>query len=850
MLISPSQYSAQLKIWGLRTYKVKGAVSTDADRIGSDTPPQGQTEIALRSPPHQIYPGVDRELESNSYHHDQTSVPKDTATNHHPALGSSLGSGAPNDAVQVLLGASRPGSLELGKDRLLGLERNDDSHSERSPRTPHNAQKVYPFFTASEKIDDAVRRVVQALSEVLADSELEEFFDNLTDMELDEILLNHVKLKEACKAGSAKHTGKLVRLGESFGLRSTRLVQIVSEMLFSHVSSKFSPILQREALENRTRRLYWSTPQAASIGSDKSAMPSTPSSLEKSPATQNGYSTETAAVVHIYDEDNEMQQDFTVVEVSDDVHVFKNSDNMYENESSSCSACVDAPSIEYKVSDNASRLWSELNSRQDRLKALDEMRVLAGCVFAARSYADAFDLYFIILVESKVPGLDHNLGAALDCARSAATAPQDACVEAILHQPLGTFTRRSVLFRTPQSLLREHMLHCFLADLYVKLKKEPNAETHTGKAMLHLDDHKLSILLQGYPNHRQVVAALETQIAKRQRTVSQAIGYNASTVSMRHIQRGLATEVQDHALLKDLLAWCAEIINHNARGLDAFSSVLPKQPIEQHGYICRTLFCYLVERWLDERQRLSSATKPATIITVQMEVSSFEDIVSLPEALSAIAMLIVHDCPDLSRPRAPVGRQPYSWILSSTLLKNIKQLIKSKTSYQSFAEIYLSLMAAPGEVRRQPLNHKSRALVFQFMMNIAPTSLVNRHLPSRGVGGYNSLVPKPDLFRDFEIRPASLSSRLYSPRSSFSSRLNSIRATATKSMMDSVRSLAKRQSGASVTAMSTTSDRSSWSFGAVTGLRRPPSVLSDKEMMDHEAGIIHEEYRDEEMADI
>ena len=579
-------------------------------------------------------------------------------------------------------------------------------------------------------------------------------------------------------------------------------------------------------------------------------MPSTPSSLEQSPTTQNNDSTETAAVVHIYDENNEMQQDFTVVEVSDEMHDFKNADNMSENESSSCSACVNVPSIDYEISDNASRLWSELNSRQDRLKALDEMRVLAGCVFAARSYADAFDLYYIILVESEFSGLNHNLAAALDCARSAATAPQDAYVEAILHQRLGTFARRSVLPRTPQSLLREHVLHCFLADLYVKLKKEPNAETHTGKAMLHLDDHRLFILQQGYPNHRQLVAALETQIAKRQRTVSQTIGYNASTVSMRHIQRGLATEVQDHALLKDLLAWCAEIINDNARGLDAFSSVLPKQPIEQRGFICRTLFCYLVESWLDERQRLSSATKPTTITTTQMEISSFEDIVSLPEALSAIAMLIVHDCPDLSRPHAPMGRQPYSWILSSTLLKNTKQLIKLKTSYQSFSEIYLSLMAAPGEVRKQPLNHKSRTLVLQFMMNIAPTSLVNRHLPSRGVGGYNSLVPSPGLFRDFEIRPASLSSRLYSPRSSFSSGLNSIRTTATKSIMDSVRSLAKRQSGASVTAMSTTSDRSSWSFGAVTGLRRAPSVLSDKEMIDPEVGIIHEEHVDEEMADV
>ena len=239
MLISPSQYSAQLKVWGLRTYKIKGAVSTDADGIGSDILPQRQTEIAPRTPPHQIYPEVERELDSNSYHHDQTSVPNHTALKRHLALGSLSRCGATNDAFEVSIGALQRDSLELSRDRLPGLDWNSDWPEWSLPRL-ENPDKDYLLFTPSEKTDDAVRRVVQALSEVLADSELAEFFDNLTDMELDEILLNHVKLKEACEAGSAKHTGKLVRFGESFGLRSTRLVRIVGEMLFSHVSTLFS----------------------------------------------------------------------------------------------------------------------------------------------------------------------------------------------------------------------------------------------------------------------------------------------------------------------------------------------------------------------------------------------------------------------------------------------------------------------------------------------------------------------------------------------------------------------------------------------------------------------------------
>jgi len=164
--------------------------------------------------------------------------------------------------------------------------------------------------------------------------------------------------------------------------------------------------------------------------------------------------------------------------------------------------------------------------------------------------------------------------------------------------------------------------------------------------------------------------------------------------------------------------------------------------------------------------------------------------------------------------------------LSSSLLKNIKELIKVKLERRTFSEVYLWLMAVPGEVRSQPLDHKSRTMLCLFMMNVARTDLVNRQLPSRGVGSHNSLVPNPDLFREYEIRPASWSRLLYSPRSSFSSGLNSIRETATGAMMRSVLSFTRHRSETS------------------------SSMLLDEEIMDHEVGIIHQGPRDEEMVDV
>jgi hypothetical protein len=607
------------------------------------------------------------------------------------------------------------------------------------------------------------------------------------------------------------------------------------------------PVVQRDALERRARSLYCSTPHTASVDSDQSVKALTSSSFEPSPATDYGDDIEKVAAIRIYDDDTKMQQYLEVLEVIDDVYDSKDSVNMSKREKVSCSACADKPSIEYKASDDALRLWSEVNSRQDRFKAVDEMGVLAGCFFAARLYADAFDLYYIILTEVGPSMWNlHRIAAAINCARASATPPQDSFVEAILHHILSAYPKDPFQFQSPQILLEAGMLHSFLGDLYGSVKMKTNAEAHAIKAMLFLDEVDISTLQTSFSDYPHIIAALKSQTVNRRRSVSQAIGYNASTIFNDDMAKNLAVELQNSALLEDLLAWCAKTVHKNARGLDTFRSVLPKQLVEQRGFICRTLLCYLIESWLSERQGSSSANGT----TSSKVLAGFAGFVSPPEALSAIAMLIVDDCPDQHSRLSPVSRLPSSGILSSTLLKNIKDLMKSKSNHRGFSEIYLSLMAASGEVRRQPLDRKSRTMLCQFMMNIAPTSLVNPHLPSRGVGSHNSLVPSPDLFREFEIRPASWSNRLYSPRSSYSSGLNSVRATATKTILNSIISLHKRLSDTSVAAMSTTSHHSSWSFGAVTGMPGAPSVLSDADMMDHDAATIRDEAQDEEMVDI
>jgi hypothetical protein len=147
-----------------------------------------------------------------------------------------------SDLHQSAVEALRPDSALLNEDLRFSQEDGDnDEYSKRSPlqpwvtTSPQSAQDTYPClttsprrFTNSETVHDAVRRVVQALSEVFADPELEYFLDNLNDTELDELLIDPGKLKETCDTALVKYTGKAFGLGESFGPRPARLIEIVS----------------------------------------------------------------------------------------------------------------------------------------------------------------------------------------------------------------------------------------------------------------------------------------------------------------------------------------------------------------------------------------------------------------------------------------------------------------------------------------------------------------------------------------------------------------------------------------------------------------------------------------------
>jgi hypothetical protein len=236
---SPSQYSAQLKVWGLRTYKSKDTVLTNSERREWNVLLHGRPEATQSTRTRQAYPELDivsgpgSGSGTQAHPRDQTLDPRLTPVHHRPIFESLEENGLNDDQKQAAMGARRLDSPLSNETSSHNRDVDDDVGSERSlppsqgAQSPPSVGKANTHFSASKTVQDAVRRVVQVLSEVLADSELKDFFDNLTNTELEELLTNHVKLNEARNNALLKHTGELLRFGDFFGAHPTRLFEIV-----------------------------------------------------------------------------------------------------------------------------------------------------------------------------------------------------------------------------------------------------------------------------------------------------------------------------------------------------------------------------------------------------------------------------------------------------------------------------------------------------------------------------------------------------------------------------------------------------------------------------------------------
>ena len=527
-------------------------------------------------------------------------------------------------------------------------------------------------------------------------------------------------------------------------------------------------------------------------------------------------------------EGREMQQGVEGRIMLDSPHCPKSLFNSLYDIPMHCSSCVAAPNPEYEPSGYALRLWSEILVRQDKVDAVNQLWDIVRCFCGAQSYADAFDICYILWTESRILPQDHQLAAALNCARCSATPAQDLCVDRVLHISLRSCAKGS---------LHESIVHSFLGELHESLDKT-NAQNHLSQAKLHsgryashfddsdhLDFFRSCELDAGFPTRHSIILALESQISRRETNAPKAIGYSTWDIPVKGIPEGFNTFVQEIcqiALFEHLSVWCAKVICDNARAIDAFIPVSENNP----GFARQLLLCYFLQRFLKDKHLWTARRSKSTRNVLNIFENSLIEVYP-QEALSAMASLVTLDG-EISTP--------------TFLLNRIAQLRILKSRGQDFAFAYLPLVAATEPARKAPLDSASHMLVREFMRNIALTGL-------HGLWRVGNLVPAPELFQKYEIRPASLSVRLFSPRSSFSSGLNSMRDTAARRRLSSALGVSKRVSETSLNASPISSKRSSLSFSVVTGMPRAPSVLSRGESMDHEVGTIHEESQNEEMVD-
>jgi hypothetical protein len=224
--VSPSQYSAQLRTWGLRTYRPKGAAPRNSRRGESSILPQSRTETTMSSPAREADPEQDiLRLGVQLLPQDRSPSPRPTCVLFRPSLESVEENRVSDDQPGVGFQGGYFGHRPSNETSPPGREVDSPMNLERSlpppqaSESPRSSANIYPHSAASGTAQDAVRRVVQTLSEVLEDHVLKEFFDNLTDTELNGLLTNHVKLERTCHDAFVQHAKRIRRVwGESFAL--------------------------------------------------------------------------------------------------------------------------------------------------------------------------------------------------------------------------------------------------------------------------------------------------------------------------------------------------------------------------------------------------------------------------------------------------------------------------------------------------------------------------------------------------------------------------------------------------------------------------------------------------------
>ena len=462
---------------------------------------------------------------------------------------------------------------------------------------------------------------------------------------------------------------------------------------------------------------------------------------------------------------------------------------------------------------------------------LDEVNKVAGYLYAARSYADAFDLYYTVFCHlNKTSGLydgPHLLTAVLDCARSASTNEQVECAAAVLRLSLRDQERGT------GDHITAGVLHLYLGELYKKQKNE-KSETSTATAIQHLamsrgrvEPHTEAELYLPLP--------LYTSLIIQSKRFNPAYARYFSTIST---SQRLAEKIRCNTVPKYLLKWCTDAIGSQAAYLDPLAWILTGDTSTMKEVMARLLFCCFSELWLKDARKVPGIGR--YFAEADSAMNYWE--LPWPESLAAISSVIVDEAFRESDPLAATKRRFWTRTLSSNLVRTTKAMLdRISDTEQSFTDNLLTFVVTPEDKPEQSqVDQLSRRVLELFIGKVVSSGILRQtqeclleDMALRELSSTSFLPVAADL-RGHIVHPRPLSTTLYTPRSSFSSGARSLRATHVELGQGSMLSSFASTSKWSLTGSG--SCRSSWSFERVTGLGHTSTLHTREEAPDGGSG--------------
>jgi hypothetical protein len=513
------------------------------------------------------------------------------------------------------------------------------------------------------------------------------------------------------------------------------------------------------------------------------------------------------------------------------------------------------PGFAYEPTSTVLKLWPQFadNSASVTWSMLSEVGKVADFLRAARSYADAFDLYYMVFCHLHKT-LDtyirrHLLTIVLNCARASLTDQQDQCAVAVLRLALRDQERGT------GDHISAGVLHLYLGELYKK-QRNGKSEVSTMTAIQYLAEACCGEDKQDpyfSPVRARTVVELDfpkplhTSLILHNKMIPPAYApYFPTHLGSPALQ--LACDIKSNMVLKHLLKWCADVIANKARCINPLASILTGDTPTVRECIARLLFCCCFETWLKGTRTANGGGSYFS------EVKSAFKKLKMPwrESLSAISFVIVDEAFRDSNPLPAMKKRFTTKTLASYLVRTIKTMLSRITeTEESFTDTFLAFVVAPGNDRRPShVDELSQRVLQVFAGNIISSRVLREQQRNRSsTPEWKDLVPVAADLQGYFMSQSPVSRMLYTPRSSFSSGAKSLRALHAEREQVSVRSFLNSNSEGSLTPWSQ-SRRSSWSFELVTGLT-PDSSLGVREGDTNDGlGSFPEKLEDTVMVDI